>query len=115
MPVELVNFENAPEYFDESRAIEFANSAAHPAAVVNEIDPPIDSILSRTTSMPTPRLEMLATFGAVEKSGANINRPTSSSERSLASAADTKPLATALSRMRSKSGRRPSSETLIVM
>ena len=86
-----------------------------PGTVVSEIAPPIASILSRTMSMPTPRPEMLVTAAAVEKSGAKINRPTSSSESSLASLADTSPLAIAFSQIFCTSRPRPSSETSMVI
>ena len=44
-----------------------------PATDFTSMVPPIWSILLRTTSMPTPRPEMLVTLAAVEKPGAKMN------------------------------------------
>ena len=45
-----------------------------PKVEVTVIEPPIVSILSRTTSRPTPRPEMLVTVAAVENSGTKMKR-----------------------------------------
>ena len=44
-----------------------------PATDFTSMAPPIWSILLRTTSMPTPRPEILVTMEAVEKPGAKMN------------------------------------------
>ncbi len=43
-----------------------------PSSVVISTRPLIDSMLRRTTSMPTPRPETSVTFSAVEKPGAKM-------------------------------------------
>ena len=77
--------------------------------------PPIDSIFSRTTSMPTPRPETEVTLAAVEKPGANMYRHRTSLDMRASSASVARPSASALARMRSTSRPRPSSVISMVM
>ena len=80
-----------------------------PAREVISTWPPIRSMWARTTSMPTPRPEMLVTVSAVEKPGAMIRAKVAGSDRPAASSAVSSPWATARARIRSGSSPRPSS------
>ena len=71
--------------------------------------PPICSMLERTTSMPTPRPEILVTWLAVEKPGMKIRLRISASDFAATSASPTNPCSRALARMPSRSRPRPSS------
>ena len=77
--------------------------------------PPIWSILVRTTSMPTPRPEMLVTAAAVEKPGAKMNFWICASLSLSSSASVASPCASALALMRSVLRPRPSSATWMTM
>ena len=54
--------------------------------------PPICSMLARTTSMPTPRPEMLVIVAAVEKPGMKMKLPISASDLAAISLSVAKPL-----------------------
>ena len=78
--------------------------------------PPICSILVRTTSMPTPRPEMLVTFAAVEKPGAKMKLQICGLGIFAASSASVaKPCSSALALMRAVSRPRPSSAISMMM
>lgn len=71
--------------------------------------PPICSILLRTTSIPTPRPEMLVTFEAVEKPAAKMRLLISTWDFSAISNSLIRPASSALALMRAVSRPRPSS------
>jgi hypothetical protein len=77
--------------------------------------PPICSMLARTTSMPTPRPEILVILAAVEKPGIKIRLPISLSDFAAASASLASPCSTALARIRAISRPRPSSAISMMM
>ena len=86
-----------------------------PATDLTSMVPPIWSILLRTTSMPTPRPEMLVTSAAVEKPGTKMNLWICVSESLAASASETSPCAIALALMRAVLSPRPSSAIWMMM
>lgn len=75
--------------------------------------PPSAWMFLRTTSMPTPRPEMLETTAAVEKPGAKIRLSISSSDSCASGAMMPRSIALALTRARSMP--RPSSATVMTM
>ena len=86
-----------------------------PAADFSSTVPPICSILLRTTSMPTPRPEMLVTCAAVEKPGAKMKLQISPSDLPTRSASLARPVSMALALMRAASRPRPSSAISMMM
>jgi len=86
-----------------------------PGAEFRSTVPPICSILLRTTSMPTPRPEMLVTCAAVEKPAEKMRLRTSASDLAAISASLANPLSMALARIRARSRPRPSSTISMMM
>jgi hypothetical protein len=82
---------------------------------VSETEPPIDSMLERTTSMPTPRPDTPVTFEAVEKPGSKMKRMISSSLICPSVCSVAMPLASAFALILSMFRPRPSSEISMVI
>ena len=85
------------------------NVVPRPITVCTSTVPPIASMLVFTTSMPTPRPEMLLTCSAVENPGWKMTLTMSRSGRVAASSAVIRPFCTALRRMMLASMPAPSS------
>ena len=82
-----------------------------PSSLCTSISPLSRPTLARTTSMPTPRPDVVVTSGAVLKPGRKTRLSASRASRAWASAGDSKPSRAARSRRRAGSMPRPSSVT----
>ena len=90
------------------------NVVPRPTMVCTSTEPPIASMFVLTTSMPTPRPEMLLTCSAVEKPGWKMTLTISRSGREAASSAVMIPFCTTLRRIALGSIPEPSSEISMI-
>src|SRR5262249_3777638 len=101
---------------NRKRQRNFDGKADTAASIRGQITvPPICSILLRTTSIPTPRPEMLVPSSAVENPGVKMMLLISASDFAAMSTSLTRPASTALVLIRAASRPRPSSEISITM